>query len=936
MHYFYIEFNSDLFIIRIKSFKISMLISQFTIMKKSIIRPAILLLFVVLSGTLFAETVTLNPTKDGFVRQVDDSYVGSYLYSELRSATSFCRELFLDYDLSSLTFTPQHATLRLYVNSVADATPFIVSAYVKTGNAITESLVYTNRPTTDQSRFVDIHASQDSVGKWLQFDFSDYIKAQDLSTNKLFYFRIVITNPLSTSPLVTIGSNESASQPQLVLSDAPVNGTYELPYSNIQSITVSTPNTAAGDPINAFNGAGLLPAMCHETSADNKAWRNSSGTPSFRMAIKLNENATIQKFHIWNFNWMSGVTNYSNRGVKDLDIYISSSTDNLNSVLFTDGRWIKVSTTGLTLTQASALVSYAGESVSVTNAKNAKWIGFNMKNNFAASNFLGLSEVKVYKQIETIPYFRSKVSGNWTNKSTWESSTDNTVWIDANEFPATSATSIIIQNGHTVTVTADATASTLTLNSGSIINVNAGKRFSVNTALTNNGTIIIKSDVNGTATLTTPTTISGSGTTNVEQYLTTGRNWYFASPVSGATSNVVSASVLKPLYSYNETNNTWTNITNTTTELDLMKGYVANVASDGVITFSGSLNTGNKSIVVNRTLNAAKAGFNLVGNPYPSHLNWSNVTKTNLETTMWYRTKPSSYYFETYNSTGNVGTNNSGIGVITRYIPPMQAFWVRVSAGQSSGTLSVTNTQRSHDLTTNRLKAPSESSNNQKLLRLQVSNGTNNDQAIILFNSNAENDYDAYDSPKMSNANPTIPELFTTVSGERMVINGLKNMESNPEIALGFSTGESNSFSISANEISNFETGTKLILRDKLLSKEVELNNDTQYSFTSEVASTENRFSILVKAPSSTTNVINNNDGEISIYRINNEIVVSCSDILNGENLVTVHTIVGSRLFAEKINSSYTKLNTTFASGIYLVTVKNGAKSITKKIVIQN
>lgn len=265
-------------------------------MKKSIIRPAILLLFVVFSGTLFAESVTLNPTKDGFVRQNDNAYFDSYLNNELRSATSYCRELFLDYDLTSVTFTPQHATLRLYVNSVADATPFIVSAYVKTGNAITESLVYTNRPTTDQSRYVDIHVSQDSVGKWLQFDFSDYIKAQDLSTNKLFYFRIVITNPLTTSPLVTIGSIDTSNKPQLVLSDAPVTGTYEIPYSNIQSITVSTPFLAAGDPINAFNGAGLLPAMCHETAADNKAWRNSSGTPPFRMAIKLNEVLTIQNF----------------------------------------------------------------------------------------------------------------------------------------------------------------------------------------------------------------------------------------------------------------------------------------------------------------------------------------------------------------------------------------------------------------------------------------------------------------------------------------------------------------------------------------------------------------------------------------------------------------------------------------------------------------
>jgi hypothetical protein len=329
-----------------------------------------------------------------------------------------------------------------------------------------------------------------------------------------------------------------------------------------------------------------------------------------------------------------------------------------------------------------------------------------------------------------------------------------------------------------------------------------------------------------------------------------------------------------------------------------MKGYIANVAGDGVITVSGSLNTGNKSIVVNRTLNAPKAGFNLVGNPYPSHLNWSNITKTNLESTMWYRTKPGAYYFETYNSTGNVGTNNGGTGAVTRYIPPMQAFWVRVVAGQSSGTLSVTNAQRSHDFTTNRLKAPMESNNDQKILRLQVSNGTNNDEAIILFNPNAFDDYDAYDSPKMSNANASIPEIFTKVGGERMVINGLKSMEANPEIVLGFTTGESNSFTIRATEITNIDANTRLILKDKLLNKEVELNNGTQYSFTSEAVYTENRFSILVKAPSITTDIASYNNGGILIYSVNNEIIVDCPDALSDEGFVTVHNIVGSQLFS--------------------------------------
>jgi len=44
-------------------------------------------------------------------------------------------------------------------------------------------------------------------------------------------------------------------------------------------------------------------------------------------------------------------------------------------------------------------------------------------------------------------------------------------------------------------------------------------------------------------------------------------------------------------------------------------------------------------------------------------------------------------------------------------------------------------------------KAPTLSNTIQQVLRLQVSNGTNNDEAIIIFNEDASNGYDDYDSP---------------------------------------------------------------------------------------------------------------------------------------------------------------------------------------------
>jgi len=356
-------------------------------------------------ATLYAaESATLNPVKDGFVKQSDNTYYDAYQNMELSSYLNANREIFIDYDLTGVSFAPQHATLKLYVNSVSTATPFILAAYAQTGNVITESLTFTTRPTTGQQKNVDIHAAQDSVGKWLTFDVSDFVKSKDFSTNKLLYFRIVVLYPgttSTTSPLITIGSNESANKPQLILSDTPVPGIYEVPYASIETLYSSVPYVAAGNPAHAFSGAGLLPEMKHVTAGDNMVWRNSSGTYPIKLMAKFNQPININKLHVWNMNWLfgTGATDYTDRGVKGVTLYVSSSTDDMTAVALTDGRWTKISPDGFQFTRAAGSVSYQGEDVVLTNAENVRWFTFNVLSNFAASNYVGMSEVKFYKEI---------------------------------------------------------------------------------------------------------------------------------------------------------------------------------------------------------------------------------------------------------------------------------------------------------------------------------------------------------------------------------------------------------------------------------------------------------------------------------------------------------------------------------------------------------
>lgn len=480
-----------------------------------------------------------------------------------------------------------------------------------------------------------------------------------------------------------------------------------------------------------------------------------------------------------------------------------------------------------------------------------------------------------------------------------------------------------------VTLASALTATTVTIKPGAKLTHTAGALsvttlFDIQSNATDRGTFV----VNGTGTVNAPSA-------TVQQYLTSARNWYISSPVTNATTTALSTA--GSVVSYSEPTAAW--VTETGTTLAPMKGYIAvSPTSSGVITFSGALNTGAKSISLTRTAGKTKEGFNLVGNPYPAYVDWDAAAKTNLETTVWYRTKCTSgaYVFDTYGATPQVGTGLNGIGNVTKNIPPMQAFWVRVVAGQASGTLAFENSMQAHqDAPTNRFRAPSVIQSVQKILRLKVTNGTNSDEAIILFNPNAQDGLDDFDSPKMTNANPVVPEIYTLAGNEHVVINGFSNVNYDTEIPLGFTTGESNTFSIKATEINNFDDGTIVILKDNQKVTEQELSLANSYSFTSDAFSSTSRFSLVFRTNSITTETSKGaTDQHVSINKNkNNQITINCMSDLSNQSSVSVYNAMGKLLLSKQLMSRVSVLDVPQHAGICLVKVVNAGKSITKKMI---
>jgi len=486
------------------------------------------------------------------------------------------------------------------------------------------------------------------------------------------------------------------------------------------------------------------------------------------------------------------------------------------------------------------------------------------------------------------------------------------------------AKAILSSNLTTTTLTINAAAE-LTLNSGSSLTATT---FTINSSASGTGTFV---DLNAAGGLTV------NGTTSVNQYLSTNRNWYISSPISGAASDIFAASVSYPLYYYVESNpNVWSQITNTSTSLGAaMTGYIANINSDRNITFTGTgqiLYNGGQSISGLTRQESSFRGFNLIGNPYVSYYDWDHATLTNVSSSIWYRSKSTgTYLFQTYNSLGGYGTNGG-----TKYIPPMQAFWVQVTSG--TGTVAFANAYRSHQdqsVATNRLKVPSSGLSTQQMLRLNVSNGINTDETILYSNPAASNNFDGYDSQKMSNTDITIPEIYTLAGTEALAINGFNTIPLDTEIPLGFTTGQAGAFSLKASQISNVDSSIGIYLKDNndLVKTPVQLTVDGAYTFSSDISTNNtSRFTVIFKTAGATTALNTSADNQkILIYKNDNQITINCSE---SGNIATIYNSIGQKVTSKALTDRISVITTPMLSGVYFVNVKGNGCETTKKIIL--
>jgi hypothetical protein len=468
--------------------------------------------------------------------------------------------------------------------------------------------------------------------------------------------------------------------------------------------------------------------------------------------------------------------------------------------------------------------------------------------------------------------------------------------------------------------------------------VNEGNSFTADHPVNVNGNLILKSGSTGSASLLDKGNMTVAGSTTVQQYLTNGRWWYISPQINNANAGddlLVDGSAYH-LYYWKENNggtDGWTPVTAGNT-LDAANGYAYYNNSGAPITgsFEGTMNTGIMGATDNltRTTGAYKEGFNLVGNPYPSAIDWgaenaptTGLTKTNVDNTIWIRKDGN---FATYNWSGDGTSQNGG----SQYIAPGQAFWVKVADGQSNGTYSLTNETRLHS------SQPLLKDNETHVFRLELSNGQQQDETVIGFYNQAENSYDQYDSEKMFTNNLEYPQVYTVVEGKEVAINGNEdNWDKQKVVPLGYRAKHAGEFTFEATNIKEFKPGVSVYLIDKLENTTIELTEKASYTFFTDVTTNNtSRFELVFTKETAGIGETSGN----STYVFANGQSIFINAPFNGDVIILINDITGRVLHKDEIQL-VEGLNSihpgNVQTGIYFITLVSKNTHLTKKVVLR-
>jgi len=427
--------------------------------------------------------------------------------------------------------------------------------------------------------------------------------------------------------------------------------------------------------------------------------------------------------------------------------------------------------------------------------------------------------------------------------------------------------------------------------------------------LTVSGTLTNNSGTDGLAINNGSSLIESSGVSATVNVELSNAQWHLiSSPVESATSIMFLNDYLQY---FDEPTGLYVDIVATDSVLNPAQGFsFYSIDGSTAYNFTGALNAGPKSRAISHSnvSNDDNDGANLLGNPYPSYIDWDEVDDSYGAVYYWKGTA-----FLAYPATGTFGLGS-------RYIPPMQGFFIVMG---SAGTFNLENADRTH-ATASFYKSGDEAEDFQGLL-LYADNGTTEDQTYLRFDvESAENFEQVRDAWKLPSSTPGLAQIWSQSTSGNLSIDVRPETE---VVQLGFANDQNGNYSIGTKSASGF---SQMFLEDTQLNyfHNLELG---AYHFDWATTDSQNRFKLHLQA----TGTSDLEAQAAQVYAANNRVYVR----INEPGIYTELAIfdLSGRLITEKPLSSIGlqsfELNEPF--GMYLVKLIGDQGYLTEKVVVK-
>ncbi len=510
---------------------------------------------------------------------------------------------------------------------------------------------------------------------------------------------------------------------------------------------------------------------------------------------------------------------------------------------------------------------------------------------------------------------------DWATPGNWSfgvpTSTTNTFIDTASVYPIISST---------------ASTRTLTVNSGTTLEVASGFNLTVVDVLTNNGTFTVANNAN---------LIQVNDTNNVGA-ITVNRNssalmrldyTIWSSPV--ASQNLLSFSPLtmaNRFYVYNPSNNQYAAVTPSTTNFAEGIGYLIRMPDNhptSPTTWSGSFvgvpHNGDVTITV------ANNTYNAVGNPYPSTIDADDfINDNNLTEALYFWRKTNAAAgsaYATYTLAGGAGTGGSGSSsqIPNGIIQVGQGFIAR----STSTSLVFNNLMRVADNNNQFFRSATNSLSKSRIwLNLNQEN-TILGQTMVAYMEGTTTDLDAKYDGKYINDSQTA--ITSVINNEEYAVQARGEFAATDVVPMTIKLETAGNYTISLAQVDGvFSTEHDIFVRDIELGVEHDIRT-APYSFSAPAGVLTNRFELVYQSTLSVENPTFNN---VVVFSKNKALEINAGNEIISS--VSVFDIRGKKVAAqEEVNSSATSLDLSgVANQVLIVQIKtNNGQLITKKVV---